>query len=144
MLIVRPRVAVAALAGAGLVVAVAGCGGSEPAPTPTPSAVPLRTIAPCAASVVVPPDSVGAVPKASEPPTVVVSVGGALTFAIPRGGRVGLIGDPDPGGDAQLCTAPKAPADTALLVATAAGYLRIGVQVGIQPVSRVLVRVSPA
>lgn len=125
------------------VVGLTACGGAPaPAPSPTPTAVPLREIIACDASVVVPDDSVSTTPAADPPPTVTVTVGQAVTFQVPRGGRFGLLGDASPD-EAQLCAATPTTNATALLAAVAEGYLRIGVQVGIQPPTEVLVRVTP-
>ncbi|MHA3704600.1 hypothetical protein ACXR2U_20710 [Jatrophihabitans sp. YIM 134969] len=120
------------------------CGGaSTPAPSVAPTAVPLRPIAACASTVVVPEDSVSTTPAADPPPTVTVAAGQAVSFQVPRAGRVGLLGDASED-DAQLCATTATTTGTAVLVAVGEGYSRIGVQVGIQRPTEVLVRVTPA
>lgn len=125
------------------VLVVAGCATRPVAPAPSPSEVPLRSVAACAATVVVPGETTTAEPSASEPPTVVLVVGDSVTFDVPAGARVGLSGSASPGDDATVCAAPGAAAGTAVYVATAAGFLRISTQVGIATPAQVFLKVTP-
>ena len=134
------RARVAAVLTAAL--ALTACGGSPDA-APPPSAVPLRDVAVCPATVVVPDEAVEATLEAATPTTVVLTIGEAVSFAVPDGARVGLTAAADPDADAALCSAPAAPAGTRTFVAQSLGYSRVGVQVGIDPPSELLLRVTP-
>lgn len=124
-------------------VVLAGCAKRPVAPAPSPTEVPLRAVAACAATVVVPAETTTAEPSASEPPTVVLLVGDSVTFDVPAGARVGLSGAASPGDDASVCAAPAAATGTAVYVATAAGYLRVSTQIGIEAPAQLFLKVTP-